>query len=58
MFNERKFFFNYLLTFPRTVNIHVEYHKVTTSEKYACIISNKTGIAFLFMTASKSFMYK
>jgi hypothetical protein len=36
----------------------MEFPKVTMSEKCACILANKTDIAFLFMTAGKSFMYK
>jgi len=36
----------------------MQFPKVTMSTKNACIMANKTPIAFLFMTAGKLFMYK
>ena len=39
-------------------NNHMEFRKVNMSESNLVFSANKTGIAFLFMTAGKSFMYK
>jgi len=36
----------------------MEFHKVSMSESNLVLSANKTAIAFLFMTAGKSFMYK
>ena len=59
MFNERKFFLHHILTFPRTVSIFTwNSIKLLRVKSMLVLSANKTGIAFWFMTAGKSFMYK
>jgi hypothetical protein len=48
-----------VFTFPKTVSIF-SWNSVKLQGVQSMLVSlaNKTGIAFLFMTAGKSFMYK